>query len=220
MTKAIEKVNETAGERAFALAQRRAKLYCSGDLVPAVFQGNIANTLIAMNYADRLGTDPMAIMQSMHIIHGKPGFSSTFLIAMANSSGKFTPIRFRFEGEPGKDTYGCRAYACDKESGEECVGPLVTIAMAKAEGWYSRKDKYGKECSKWQTMSELMLHYRAATIWTRVFSPELSLGMRTIDEIEDIREVEATVVRQEDNTLDALADKLEKVEREPGCDDE
>ena len=212
MTKSIEKVDER--QQGFELAQRQAKVWASSDLVPAQYKGNIANVMIAMETAAATGASLLSVMQNMYIVHGKPGWSSTFLIATVNSSGKFTPLRFKFEGEPGKDSYGCRAYACDKESGEECLGPLVTIGLAKAEGWST------KNGSKWKTMPELMLHYRAATFWTRVFSPELSLGMRTIDEIEDIREVEATVVRQEDNTLDALADKLEKVEREPGCDDD
>ena len=35
-----------------------------------------------------------------------------------------------------------------------------------------------------------MFNYRAAAFWTRLYAPELSLGMHTVDENEDI----ATVV--------------------------
>jgi hypothetical protein len=52
--------------------------------------------------------------------------------------------------------------------------------MAKAEGWI---DKNG---SKWKTMPEQMLMYRAATFFCRVFCPEVLAGVQTSDEITDI----------------------------------
>ena len=60
------------------------------------------------------------------------------------------------------------------------MSPEVTIRMAKAEGWYS------KNGSKWQTMPELMLHYRAATLFARTYCPEITLGMQTSEEVIDI----------------------------------
>ena len=118
-------------------------------------------------------------MQSLDIIHGRPSWRSTFLIATVNASGRFTPLRFRWQGEEGADSWGARAVAKDRASGEECVGSLITIGLAKKEGWYS------KNGSKWQTMPEQMLCYRAASFWTRIYSPELSLGMHTSDEVID-----------------------------------
>ncbi len=183
----IEKAPETAitpstfsSTAGFELAQRAAKALAASSLVPTQYQGNVPNCLIAMEIANRIGASIFATMQSMHVIHGRPGFSAAFLIATVNSSGRFTPLRFRFEGAENSDAWGCRAYAQDRESGEECVGPLVNIALAKAEGWYQKKG------SKWQTMPELMLHYRAAAFWTRVYAPEMSLGMQTVEEVHDV----------------------------------
>jgi len=164
---------------AFELAQRVAKGFAASDLVPKQYQGNVPNVLIAMEIANRTGAGVFAIMQNMNIIQGRPGWSSSYLIATVNASGKFSPLRFRFEGEPGTPAWGCRAYAKDMASGEECQGPLVTLAIAKAEGWL---DKSG---SKWKTMPELMLHYRSAAFWTRIFAPELSLGMHISEEVAD-----------------------------------
>lgn len=166
----------------FELAQRRATVLSHSTLVPPEYRGQqgMPNCMIALNLADRIGADPFAVIQNLDIIHGKPGLRSTFLIATVNASGRFTPLRPRFEGERGTDSWGCRMVAKDRESGEECVGPLVTIGIAKSEGWYSRKG------SKWQTLPELMLTYRAAALWTRIYAPELSLGIRTEDELGDI----------------------------------
>ncbi len=120
--------------------------------------------------------DPLTVMQNLFIIQGKPSFSAQFLIASWNACGRFSPIRYQWTEK--RD--GCRATSRDLQTGEELVGTLVTIAMAKAEGWY------GKPGSKWQTMPELMLQYRAAAFLVRTYGAEIALGMSTTEEAEDV----------------------------------
>lgn len=165
----------------FDAAQRMAMALSRSSLVPTAYQGKdgLPNCLIAMEMANRIGASVFMVMQNLDIIHNRPSWRSTFLIATVNTSGRFSPLRYRFQGGEGTDEWGCRAYAADLENGEECEGPLVTISMAKAEGWYQKKG------SKWQTLPELMLRYRAAAFWTRVYAPELSMGMHTADEVQD-----------------------------------
>lgn len=167
---------------AFELAQRRSKVLSQSTLVPEAYRGleGLANCMIALNLADRIGADPFAVIQNLDIIHGRPGLRATFLIATVNACGRFTPLRFRFDGKPGTDEWGCRAVATDRDSGDELVGALITIGMAKVEGWAT------KNGSKWRTMPEQMLMYRAASFWTRVYAPELSLGIQTSEEVADI----------------------------------
>jgi hypothetical protein len=172
-------LNAFASEANFKGAYRMANALSASTMVPTQYQNNIPNCLIAIEMASRVGASVLMVMTNLDIIHGRPGWRSQFLIGTVNSSGRFSPIRFRWQGKEGTDEWGCRAVAKDRESGEECVGPLVTIAMAKAEGWYSRNG------SKWKTMPELMLMYRSGGFWTRVFAPELSLGMSTSEEIVD-----------------------------------
>lgn len=169
-----------ADGESFATAQRVGTALASSDLVPQAYRGNLPNVLVAMEYAHRLGASVLAVMQNLDVIHGRPSLRATFLIGTVNASGRFTPIRFRWQGTEGKDDWGCRAWATDREAGEECVGPLITVALAKSEGWH------GKSGSKWKTMPEMMLMYRSAAWWTRVYAPELSLGLHTTDEIEDV----------------------------------
>ena len=164
----------------FETAQRLAKALASSSIVPKDYQNNIANVLVAMEYAHRLGASVLAVMQNLDVIHGRPALRATFLMGTVNASGRFTPIRYRWQGEPGSDEWGCRAVAKDRETGEECVGPLITIGLAKREGWYN------KAGSKWQTIPELMLMYRAGAWWARVYCPELALGLHTTDELEDM----------------------------------
>jgi hypothetical protein len=96
-------------------------------------------------------------------------------------------MRFRWVGKEGTDEWGCRAFAVEREGNLELVGALVTIAMAKAEGWY------GKSGSKWKTMPEQMLQYRAAAFWCRAYAPEIALGMHTSEEIHDTQVAQQVV---------------------------
>jgi hypothetical protein len=173
-------IDAFASEGNFSAAQRIAKGMASSSLVPEAYRNNIPNVLIAMELATRVGASVFAVMQNLDIIHGRPGWRATFIIATINASNRFTPLRFRWEGKAGTDTWGCRAVAKDRESGEECIGALITLATAKAEGWSA------KNGSKWKTIPEQMLMYRAASFWGRVYAPEKMLGMSTGDELEDV----------------------------------
>lgn len=163
----------------FELAQRMAKALSQSTLIPKDYQNNLPNCLVAINMAARMRAEPLMVMQNLYVVHGRPSWSSQFLIATANESGRFSPLRYKFVGEEGKDSYGCVCTAVCNSTGEVLEGTKITIAMAKAEGWYA------KNGSKWQTMPEQMLRYRAASFFVRAYAPELSLGLSTREEIED-----------------------------------
>jgi hypothetical protein len=118
-------------------------------------------------------------MQNLYVVHGRPGWSAKFLVATFNQCGRFSAVRYEWAGERGKDDWGCRAWATEKATGEKIEGPLITIALAKSEGWY------GKSGSKWQTIPELMLMYRAAAWMINTHAPEISMGLNTAEEMHD-----------------------------------
>lgn len=197
-----------ADMESFADAQRMAKALIHSDLVPAAYRGEdkMGNALIAMDMANRVGVSAMVVMQNMHIIEGRPSWSSSFIISALNSCGLFSPIRFKIEklgerevtytewtGPKGnrekvqrkmkvKDMT-CTAVAVEKETGEVLEGPEVSIVMAVAEGWYT------KPGSKWVTMPDLMIRYRAAAFFGRLYAPHIMNGMQTDDEAYDVAEM-------------------------------
>lgn len=164
---------------AFENGQRIAKLLSSSNLVPAAYQGNIPNTMVALEMATRIGISPFMVMQNLDIIQGKPSWNSTFIIAALNSCGRFEPIRFKFSGDKNTDDFGCRAVTIDKKTGEDLNGPKVTWAMVKAEGWLT------KAGSKWKSMPELMFQYRAASFFGRLYAPDILKGMHSVEEVQD-----------------------------------
>jgi len=166
----------------FELAQRAGNLLSASDLVPQQFRGNLPNCVVALNMAQRLDADPLMVMQNIVIVHGRPTWSSQFLIATLNQSGRYTALRYEFVGEKGKDSYGCMAWAIERDTGDRIEGPTVTLGMAKEEGWAT------KNGSKWKTMPDLMLRYRSAAFFVRTNAPEIAMGLPTTDEARDLVE--------------------------------
>lgn len=166
------------GVNTFDHAQRVAKMLSSSSLIPKEFQGSIQNTMIALEMANRIGASPLMVMQNLFIVHGKPSWSSSFIIAALNSCKRFSPLRFELSGQG--DAMECFAWAYELETKEKIAGPVVSMKMAKAEGWV---DKNG---SKWKTMPELMIRYRAAAFFGRLYAPEILMGMHTQEEVIDI----------------------------------
>ncbi|MCY1520851.1 hypothetical protein D9M68_556430 [compost metagenome] len=226
--------------QSFELMQRAANLLSSSTLVPAAYRkviekldkyGNVkesrdnpnalANAVVALNMAQRMGADPLMVMQNLYIVEGRPSWSSQWIIAAINGCGRFSPLRFRIEsrGEREveyKSTYWennqrhtkvekvkindkvCVAWAIEKETGEVIESPAVSIEMAVLEGWYT------KNGSKWQTMDEVMLRYRTASFFGKLYAPELLMGLQTVEEAQDI--IEATT--GSDGTISVNVDEL------------
>jgi hypothetical protein len=192
----------------FELAARMAKALCTSTLVPKYYRGeeNLGSAMIALDLAQRLGISPLMVMQNMAPIEGKPAWSSKFLIAMLNNSGRFSLLRFEFSQdekpidvewteyswndqakrstptkkiEKGVVNRRCYAWAIDLRTGEKINGPEVSVKMAIQERWYFRNG------SKWPTMTDVMLMYRAGSFFNSMYGADLTLGLPTQDEAED-----------------------------------
>jgi hypothetical protein len=177
-----------SGLATFEGAQRMARALASSTLVPPQYQGQngLSNCLIALEISGRMRLSPLVVMQNMVPINGKPTWSASFLIATVNASGRFSPLRFVFDDDVNPNN--CYAVATDKVSRDELRGQMITVEMAKAEGWWGRKG------SKWPTMTGQMLTYRAASAWARIYCPEVSLGLVTPEEALDVDSVAVAVV--------------------------
>ena len=212
---------DTAG--GFDLMQRGAKLLSSSTIVPAQYRSVVEKTVggskqefdnpsalpncvVALNMAQRMGADPLMIMQNLYIVEGRPAWSAQYIIASINACGKYSPLRFALEDLGEQDAeythikwegqypnrrrtetamkvrirnLRCVAWAVEKATGERLESPPVSIEMAVKEGWF------GKEGSKWQTMPEVMLRYRAASFFGKLYAPELLMGIQTAEEVHD-----------------------------------
>ena len=156
------------------------KMFASSSLVPQAYQGKPMDCTIAVDMANRMGVSPMMVMQNLYVVQGKPQWSGQACTSMIMASGKYKNVHHVYTGERGTDSWGCYLEADKVDTGETVKGAEVTIQMAKDEGWY------GKNGSKWKTMPELMLAYRASAFFARVHIPNSLMGCAVEGEVEDI----------------------------------
>ena len=162
----------------FIMAMQMAKALSESTIVPQTYQKNPSNCLIAIEQAQRMNISPLMVMQNLYPIQGKPSWSSKFLIASINASRKFD-MELQYDETKDKDgkPYSCVAWTM--KNGRRIEGMEVNMQMAKDEEWL------GKNGSKWKTMPQLMLRYRAASFFSSLNCPELTMGIYTKEEIED-----------------------------------
>lgn len=192
----------------FELMQRIAKAFSQSDLVPKQYQNNLPNCMIALDMSQRIGANPLMVMQNLYVVHGTPGWSSKFLIATVNTCGRYSTLRYEWKGKPGEKDYGCRAWAVEKETNERLDGVWVTWEMVNAEGWAT------KSGSKWKTMPDQMFIYRAAAFWQRAYAPDLGMGLQTEEELHDIYDAKRDASGGYAVDLDALRSAEATVERQ------
>ncbi len=161
-------------------AWKAAGMLSRSELVPDTYKGKQENCLIALDIAGRINWSPMAVMQNLYIVKGKPSWSGQACIAMINGCGRFTPVSFRWQGENGQKAWGCTAVAERVKDGVICESDTVTWQMALDEGWV---DKAG---SKWKTMPRQMMMYRAGAFFARVHCPDVLQGIYVQGEVEDV----------------------------------
>lgn len=173
---------------AFDQVWRAAKMFAASDLVPASYKAKPENCFIAIEMADRMGISPFAMLQSLVIIQGKPSMEAKLIIALVNDSGIFEdPLEYEVVGDdPFNKEFKVRAYATMKRTGKICHGPWINYKMVEGEGWLA------KAGSKWKTMPDLMFRYRAASYFAKLYCPNITMGMQTREEMEDIKTVDIT----------------------------
>lgn len=162
------------------------KYFAQSSLVPQTYQGKPMDCAIAVDIANRMGVSPMFVMQNLWVVRGVPSWSGQACMGIIRGCGRFKDVKPIYTGKRGDDEWGCYISAKDVATGEEIRGTEVTIKMAKAEGWY------GKNGSKWQTMPEQMLVYRASAFFARVYAPNEMMGFKVEGEAEDIAKVEVS----------------------------
>lgn len=174
----LEAFSSMAGmNNAWKIASQLAK----STIVPVAYQGNPSNCLIALDMSTRLHVSPMMVMTSLVIVKGTPTWTGQGVISLINGSRRYaSPLKFEMTGSG--PTLSCYAWTKDLE-GNIIKGTTITMDMVKAEGWDADK---GTMKSKWKTMPEQMIQYRAASYFGRLHCPDVLNGLYTSEEILDI----------------------------------
>lgn len=204
-----------ASPETFDMASRMAKALASASIVPKDYQNNAGNCMIAIDTAARMQISPMMVMQNLYVVNGRPAWSSQWIIAAINASKKYScDLQFEYGNRAEDGGLSCKAWAMDR-SGNRVEGPTITMNMAKSEGWAT------KNGSKWQTMPEVMISYRAASFFGRRNCPEITLGIYAEEEAASIpadtgtaQNIAAQQIRPEPVQTRAIADPNATISKE------
>lgn len=195
----------------FELEQRKAKAFVATDFFPAHLrkgdkEATIGAAIIVLDLAQRMNLGALEVAQSIYIIHGKPSFETKFLVARLNSSGL---LKGRLNTILSPDGQSAHCEAVDAQTGQLLRGTTITMDMARREGWLS------KNGSKWQTMPELMMKYRAQSFFINEFFPEVKYGLKTSDEAEDTNEIKEMPKAEQPQNLNEFLAKATQKKVEP-----
>ena len=138
-----------------------AKALAPSDLLPKQYRGNPANVLIAIEYGRALGLEPMAAIQGVHIVEGKPTASAQLIGALVRNAGH----RLRVQG----DDTGAVAVIVRADDPEFEFRAEWTMDRAKTAGLAGK--------SVWRQYPAAMLKARAITEVARDACPEILSGV-------------------------------------------
>lgn len=169
-------------DTAHELAQR----VCRTEMCPATYRGNPDAAMVAIMHGAELGLGPLAALQSIFVVYGRPTLESRTMVALLEQRG------YRIQ----------TVEASDESVTVEGVAPTGkremstwTIEKARMRGYVAQKAANGQWVknekgriagnTKYLTDPEAMLWAKAAAIVCRRLAPHVLLGLPyTREEIE------------------------------------
>jgi len=169
-------------------AWRLAKAFAASALVPKDYRDRPENVLVAMQLGAELGLAPMAAVQSIAVVNGRPTLYGDGLLAVIMASTLYVDHREYYEVKGNRrDGLTVDDMALDDTAAvcsfwrvaqAEPTTRRFTIAQAKtAKLW-------GKD-GPWSTFPDRMLRMRARSWAARDTFADLLKGLRAAEEIED-----------------------------------
>lgn len=155
------------------------KLTKSG-LVPRPYQGRPADAFVAIAFGAEVGLPPLASLQHIAVISGRPGLYGDAVAGVAIKSGAIKAVDEWLEGDAGKDSWTAVCEVTRPDGGK--VKRTFSVADAK------RANLWGK-AGPWQQYPQRMLAARARGYAVRDAAPHAFLGY-TVEELRDIDQQE------------------------------
>lgn len=186
-----------------AEAIKFAELIAKSDLAPTGYKGKPENVLIAVQMGLEIGLSPMAAIQGIAVIGGRPSLYGDALLAVVRASGKLAAMAESISGEGAAMAASC----CVTRAGEQPITRTFTVADAKTAGLWGKS-------GPWSTSPARMLQMRARAFALRDGFADVLRGMASAEESEDIQ-APSVVVVSEPQRLEAGADATQPADVTP-----
>lgn len=180
------RANRTPEEASFELEMRMATSLAQSPFLPTTV-GKDPNERIAaawgvLRYANMLGVDAYVLAQQIHIVKGKLGFSTQFLIALVNGRANLqSELDWTVSGTWGAKDLSVTCAATDKRGAVRSV--TMTRTQVDTWGWAGT--------DPWKADPVLMMKYRTAAQLIRLYFAGSVMGLTTTS--EELRDTPETV---------------------------
>ncbi len=150
--------------------------------------------MVAIMHGQEVGFTPMAALQSIAVINGRPTIWGDGALGLVQGSGKMESIREWIEGEGDTRTAYCEV----KRRGDQHLKTgKFSVTDAKTAGLW-------KKAGPWTQYSDRMLGMRARSWALRDGFSDVLKGLGVAEEVRDIEEVEHKVVSSEPTAAPAM----------------
>jgi hypothetical protein len=158
---------------------RFAKAVSASGLAPKGIETPEA-ILVALQMGAELGLTPMASLQNIAVINGRPSVWGDAMLGICRGSGCFDEGAFSegFEGQPGTDAWTAVCQVRRAPDGA-LVSRRFSVARAKKAGLWGKT-------GPWQTYPDRMLQMRARSWALRDTFSDILRGFLTTEEVRDI----------------------------------
>ena len=132
--------------------------------------------LVAVQLGLELGLTPMAALQNIAVINGRPGIYGDAALALVRASGLLEKYSQKIEGEGDKRR---AVVTCIRKGDPEPIVSAFSVADAKSAGLWGK-------AGPWSQYADRMLLFRARGFALRDAFGDVLKGLRTAEELRDI----------------------------------
>ena len=169
----------------FAEMWRIAEAVSKSDMIPSDYRGKPANIIVAVQKGRELGLDgDMQALESIAVVNGRARIFGDAIEALCMKNPSYVDCIVEKMTDEQGNLIGAKATAKRKGRADK----VATFTLEEA-----RKAKlFDKKFTPWETFPWRMLQARARTFALRDQFPDALMGMHTVEEMEDVPEINVT----------------------------
>ncbi len=174
------------GEMPASLAEaiQFANLIAASDFIPVAYKGKPGNILAAWQMGAELGLKPLASLQNIAVINGRPSLWGDVMLGIIKAHHS---CEFVHEDEADMSLENPIATCTSKRRGQPPVIRTFSMMEAQLAGLVDAQGKgRGGNAVPWTTYPKRMLSMRARGFSLRDTWPDLLRGLWTAEEAQDI----------------------------------
>lgn len=170
-------------------AMSLARVMAGSSIVPKEFQGQPANTLIALMFGAEMGMSAAQSLTSIMVVNGRPAVWGDAIVSKVLASGQLEWFKDGWD-----DDKQAAWFRAKRKGNKEVTERWFSLAEAKAAGLTGK--------STWQSYPKRMAFNRARAFCLRDLFSDVIRGVSIVEEMNDVIEGEAVeTVAQSDNKI-------------------